>query len=121
MTDQIFGKIDEMLEAITQSELASAEELEQWRIKYVGAKNIIKPLFSEIRNVPNERKKEFGQRLNSLKEAAEKKFQELKANLSQSKEEGSSNDLDLTLPPGPLSIGSRHPVTLVMEHMIEVF
>ncbi|MFT4566555.1 MAG: phenylalanyl-tRNA synthetase alpha chain, partial [Saprospiraceae bacterium] len=69
----------------------------------------------------NERKKEFGQRLNSLKEAAEAKFQELKSKVSQSKEDSSSSDLDLTLPPGPLNIGSRHPVTLVMEHMIEVF
>ncbi|MFT6807243.1 MAG: phenylalanyl-tRNA synthetase alpha chain [Saprospiraceae bacterium] len=121
MTDQIFGKIEEVLNAITQSELASEEELEQWRIKYLGTKNIIKPLFSEIRNVPNERKKEFGQRLNSLKEAAEAKFQELKSKVSQSEEDSSSSDLDLTLPPGPLNIGSRHPVTLVMEHMIEVF
>ncbi|MCL4126292.1 UNVERIFIED_CONTAM: hypothetical protein GTU68_054504 [Idotea baltica] len=110
-----------MLDAITQSEVASADELEQWRIKYLGTKNIIKPLFSEIRNVPNERKKEFGQRLNSLKEAAETKFQALKSSLSQSQEENSLSDLDLTLPPGPLNIGSRHPVTLVMEHMIEVF
>lgn len=121
MTEQIFGRIDEMLEAITQSDLTSSEELEQWRIKYLGTKNIIKPLFSEIRNVPNERKKEFGQRLNSLKEAAETKFNELKAKTNQSKEDSASNDLDLTLPPGPLNLGSRHPVTLVMEHMIEVF
>lgn len=121
MKDQIFGKIDELLDEIANSSVSSAEELEQWRIKYVGTKNIIKPLFSEIRNIPDERKKEFGLLLNHLKETADQRFQAMKDLLDRRPQETKGHQLDLTLPSGPLNLGSRHPVTLVMEHMIEIF
>lgn len=121
MAEQTFGKINELMAQISSSEISNSEELELWRIQYLGTKNIIKPLFAEIRNVPNEQKKEFGQRLNQLKEAAEAKFAALKANISGQQENQTKHDIDLTVPPGPLDLGSRHPVTLVMEHMIEIF
>jgi len=78
----IFEKVDQVLAEIESSEVLSLDGLEQWRIKYLGTKNIIKPLFAEIRHVPNEQKKEFGQRLNELKTAAESRFELLKQGLS---------------------------------------
>lgn len=117
----IFDKVEQVLEDIQSSAVSSPDELEQWRIKYLGTKNIIKPLFSEIRNVPNEDKKTFGQKLNELKKAAEAKFQSLQESFSSVSDGDQKPDIDLTLPVEPLNLGSRHPVTIVMEHMIDIF
>ena len=117
----IFDKVEQVLADIQSSTVSSPEELEQWRIQYLGTKNIIKPLFSEIRNVPNEDKKAFGQKLNELKQAAEAKFESLKESFSGASDGDQKPDIDLTLPVEPLQLGSRHPVTIVLEHMIDVF
>lgn len=122
MSAEIFGKIAQVLEEIKSSAPHDAEALETFRIKFLGSKNTIKPLFAEIRNVPNESKKDFGQRMNELKQAAEEKYNTLKQSLSSG---GAASDkkgsIDLTVPPGPLGIGAKHPVSLVLNHMIEVF
>ena len=122
MSDQIFSTIDEMLSDIEQSNPSNQEELESFRIKYLGTKNVIKPLFSEMRNIPNDQKKNFGLRLNELKKAAETKFNSLKAGLSSaSNGKSEATDLDLSIPPVAVDVGSEHPVTIVMNAMIEVF
>lgn len=121
MSDQVFSKIDEVMQEITSSVISTAEELETWRIKYLGSKNIIKPLFAEIRNVPNEQKKEFGLRLNQLKQEAEKKYAELQETVASVSEKDKAAGIDLTAPPADLNVGSRHPVSLVLNHMIEIF
>ncbi|MDG1264256.1 MAG: phenylalanine--tRNA ligase subunit alpha, partial [Flavobacteriaceae bacterium] len=80
----------------------------------------IKPLFGAIRTVPNERKKEYGQTVNALKQAAEDKFNTAKSALTAE----AANDvvaLDMTAPAAPLPLGSRHPVSLVLNQMIEIF
>ena len=114
----IFEKVDQVLDDIQSSTVSSLEELEQWRIKFLGTKNIIKPLFAEIRHVPNEEKKAFGQKLNELKNSAESQFELLKQGLAAVNSIETKPDIDLTLPVEPLDLGSRHPVTIVMEHMI---
>ncbi|MFT6333934.1 MAG: phenylalanyl-tRNA synthetase alpha chain [Saprospiraceae bacterium] len=117
----VFDKVDEVLAEIKSAEIAGSDALEQFRIKYLGTKNIIKPLFGEIRNVPNERKKEFGQLLNSLKQEAEAKFEASKSALSSAEGKKSANEIDLTAPNDPIARGSRHPVSIVMNRLIEVF
>ena len=117
----VFDKVDEVLAQIKSAEIADTDVLEQFRIKYLGTKNIIKPLFAEIRNVPNERKKEFGQLLNSLKQEAEAKFETTKSQLSSAEGKKVASEIDLTAPHDPIPRGSRHPVSIVMNRLIEVF
>lgn len=121
MSAEVFDKVKEVLAQIKQSNPSTAEAIEAFRIKYVGSKNSIKPLFAEMRNIPNEQKKEFGQKLNELKNAAEAKFQALKVGIVENGSEESVDKIDLSVPPGPLNIGSRHPVSIVLNHMIDVF
>ncbi|NNE15381.1 MAG: phenylalanine--tRNA ligase subunit alpha [Saprospiraceae bacterium] len=95
--------------------------LEAFRIKYLGTKNMIKPIFAEMKNVPNDRKKEFGLALNNLKKVAEDKYSALKEIISQQESDREKESIDLTLPPDSDFTGSRHPVSLVMNHMINIF
>ncbi|MBT8233723.1 MAG: phenylalanine--tRNA ligase subunit alpha [Saprospiraceae bacterium] len=95
--------------------------LEAFRIKYLGTKNMIKPIFAEMKNVPNDRKKEFGLALNNLKKVAEDKYSALKEIINQQESDREKESIDLTLPPDSDYTGSRHPVSLVMNHMINIF
>jgi len=120
MSQELFDKVDKLIAEIAGEEVNGAEALESFRIKYLGSKNIIKPIFGEIRNIDNERKKEFGQLLNKAKKTAEEKFQNLKSN-STAKQASSRPDIDLTAPSAPLQLGSRHPVSIVLNRIIDIF
>ena len=121
MDVNVFEKIDKILADINSHSLTDAEVLEQFRIKYLGTKNELKALFGEIRNVPNDRKKEFGQRVNALKQEAESKFEEAKAQLAREAGKKAASEMDLSAPPAVDFKGSRHPVSIVMNRLIEVF
>jgi phenylalanyl-tRNA synthetase alpha chain len=113
------SKISEIKVEIDQFEINSSEQLEYFRIKYLGSKGSTKELFSELKNVPNEQKKEIGQLLNNLRLEAETKFEEAKKALSSSKSE--ENKLDLTRPGEDHEIGSHHPLSLVKREIISIF
>nr|HQU61318.1 phenylalanine--tRNA ligase subunit alpha [Saprospiraceae bacterium] len=81
MSTEAFNKAKQLKAEIEAAQPDSMEALEQFRIKYLGTKNTIKPLFGEIRNIANEQKKEYGQLINSVKEAAEAKYEALKSTL----------------------------------------
>lgn len=121
MAQEIFDKVNALLEEIKEAKVNNAEELEKFRILYLGTKNKIKPLFGEIRNIPNERKKEFGQLVNAVKEAAEEKFNVVKSEIDSASLKKEAGNVDLTRPPYPVDRGSRHPVSIVMNEMIEIF
>lgn len=121
MAQDIFNKVNELIEEIKASKQENLEALEQFRIKYLGTKNIIKPLFAEIRNIHNDRKKEFGQLLNILKETAENKFNSIKNEMDNTALYEKSASIDHTRPAFPIETGSRHPVSIVMNEMIEIF
>ena len=116
----IFEKTTQLLQEVNNTTINTTEELEKFRIRFLGSKNILKDVFSEIKSVPNERKKEFGQLVNSVKQAAEEKFaiaQEIFQNaLSTNKE-----SIDLTLPGDVITTGARHPIQLVKNKIIEIF
>ncbi|MEO0041858.1 MAG: hypothetical protein RL329_1306 [Bacteroidota bacterium] len=114
--EQVNAVIAEMEAAAPDSKAA----LEQFRIRYLGTKNIIKPLFAEIGKVPVERKKAFGQLVNAAKIAAETKFATLQAALETASEEETTR-IDLTAPPIGLPVGSRHPVSIVMNRIVDIF
>ncbi len=121
MSVEIFDKVKSVLGEIEVSNPQSAEEVEKFRIRYLGTKNIIKPLFGEIRNIPNEQKKEFGQLVNSVKEAAENKFQKIKATAESAADQEVGANIDLTAPAEPINFGSRHPISIVMNKMVDIF
>ena len=111
--------IDEVNKAIEGRNLSSNELLEAFRIEFLGSKGKMKELFGMLKNVPNEDKKEVGQLLNSLRQKAQQKYEESKENLSN--QESKSEKLDLSRPGDPISIGSRHPISLVRSEIIEIF
>ena len=96
------------------------EELEQFRLEYLGKKGLLNDFFAQFKEVPKEEKKEFGQIINELKSKAEAKINELKERLGgQSTAVPAYNDL--TRPAFPIEIGSRHPVSLIKNKIIEIF
>jgi phenylalanyl-tRNA synthetase alpha chain len=117
----IFEQLNAILSDINGANLQTAEELEAFRIQYLGTKNVLKPLFGEIKTVPNERKKEFGQVINTLKDSAEAKFAAVKETLDATADANEDSDLDLFAPGEPLSKGSLHPVNIVMNRIVEIF
>lgn len=117
----LFKKIKELEREVKEFELDSEASLETYRLKFVGSKNVIKDLFGQIRNVDNDKKKQFGQEVNALKEVAESKFFETKEAMEDAKMENSNADIDLYAPGPPKEIGSRHPVSIVMNKMIDIF
>ena len=121
MSVEIFDKVKKVLEDIESASPKSQEDLEQFRIKYVGTKNVIKPLFGEIRHIPNEQKKEFGQLVNTVKQSAENKFQNLKESIEAESENAEAGQIDLTAPGEPVSLGTRHPISIAMNRIIDIF
>ncbi len=95
-------------------------EIESFRIKYVGSKGIIKSLFGDFKDVSNEQKREVGQALNVLKTAANDKMKSLLEALEN--EQGDKGVYgDLTRPAAPLELGARHPISIVKNRIIDIF
>lgn len=115
----IIDNIDELLKEIEGLKAQTAEELEQLRIKYLSKKGIINDLMSEFRLVPAEKKKEIGMKLNQLKTMAQDKINELKANFEQKAEAGVKPDLTRT--EYPVNLGTRHPLNIVRNEIIDIF
>lgn len=117
----IFERVQQTITAVQSEAPANAEALETFRIKYLGSKGVIKSIMEEMRNVPNERKREFGQLVNNLKQIAEEKHQQIKSVLEESAADAAGSGLDLTRPGEPLPLGARHPVSLTMNRIIKIF
>ncbi len=117
----IFEKVGKVKEEISNYPIDSAETLEAFRIQYLGTKNQIKPLFGEMRNVPNDQKKAFGQSLNELKQIAEARYEEHKSGMEGSQQSAEAANMDLYAPASELGLGSRHPVSIVMDRVIAIF
>jgi phenylalanyl-tRNA synthetase alpha chain len=99
---------------------ADKNAAETFRIKYLGTKGFVKNIMAEMRNVPNEKKREFGQILNEFKIFAENKYEELK-NITDNSYQATDNAIDLTLPGDVLPLGSRHPLNIVKNKIIAIF
>ncbi len=119
----IITMIDKIKEYIGEANAFSTdnkETLEAFRIKFLGSKGILKELFAEFKNVPNDQKKEFGQIINELKNAAEEKVKTIQDAL-ESKVESAGLFGDLTRPGEPFKMGSRHPISIVKNQIIDIF
>jgi phenylalanyl-tRNA synthetase alpha chain len=117
---EIFEKPKHLLTEIAAAEIPTADALEQFRIRFLGTKNILKPLFGEMRNIPNERKKEYGQVLNEVKMAAEAKFNDAQSTFQKTTDK-TQQDIDLSAPGWPMELGARHPINLVKNKIIGIF
>lgn len=115
--------IDKIKELIGEAETFTAdnkEALEAYRIKFISKKGILNELFAAFKAVPNEQKKEFGQAINALKIMVEEKIRHIQS-LIEAKEETIGRFGDLTRPGVPVTIGSRHPISLVRNQVIDIF
>lgn len=117
----LFEKARQLKTEIESQLLHSAEEAEQFRIKFLGSKNVIKELFASIKEIANERKKEWGLVVNELKQLAEEKYNERGSEVQRSANPKQEKISDLTLPGNPSPTGSRHIVSLVKNQVIEIF
>lgn len=113
-------KIDELLLEIENLKAQNAQEAEDLRIRLLGKKGEVTRLFEEFRNIPSEQKREFGQKLNVLKQAATAKIQELKDKAELTAAALKPTE-DLSMPGDSLPLGSRHPVSIVRSEILEIF
>ena len=112
-------KIDELLNEVQKFHSQKKEEIEQFRIKFNGKKGILNDLFEQFKSVSNDQKKEYGQKINLLKQSISAKLEELTQ--SSSSQNVAAEKEDLTRPGYPLELGSRHPINLVKNRITDIF
>lgn len=117
--EQLLKQIEVYKNEMSAFSASDAKEVEEFRIKWLGTKGVVKAIMGEMKNVAPERKKEAGQLLNEFKQFAELRYDELKASASGSTQTGFS--MDISLPGDPLPLGSRHPVTLMRNRIVSIF
>ncbi|WP_186461902.1 phenylalanine--tRNA ligase subunit alpha [Mucilaginibacter pallidiroseus] len=113
-------QIDKYTSEIKAFTAAKADELEAFRIKFLGTKGIIKDLFEQFKTVGAEEKRTFGKVLNQFKQLAEERYNDIKESLGAGTQAAKA-DTDLTLPGDGFEIGSRHPLSLVRNEIIDIF
>ncbi|RYM36127.1 phenylalanine--tRNA ligase subunit alpha [Brumimicrobium glaciale] len=112
-------KLEELLNEVNTASITDSANLEEFRIRFLGTKNCLKPLFSELKNVPNEDKKLVGQKINELKNAAQSVFDQFSEQLSNNA--GTEEKVDFSRPGEPNNIGARHPISVVRKEIISIF
>ncbi len=112
-------RIKQMLTEVQDLQAATPEEAEALRIKYLSKKGELAALMNEFRSVAPEMKRELGQRINELKTLATERINQLKA--AAAVQESSNDDIDLTRTPYPIALGTRHPLTIVKNEIVDIF
>ncbi|MDD4610112.1 MAG: phenylalanine--tRNA ligase subunit alpha [Bacteroidaceae bacterium] len=115
----MIAKIKQLLEEVEAIKANTANELETLRIKYLSKKGVINDLMNEFRNVPSDQKREVGIMLNQLKTALQEKINKLREDLENN--DNDVVDLDLTRTSYPVRLGTRHPLTIVKNEIIDIF
>jgi phenylalanyl-tRNA synthetase alpha chain len=127
MDSLIFAPMNNLLQQIEHSKeeiknfsTTDNNPAEIFRIQFLGTKGLIKSLMGEMKNVPAENRREMGQVLNELKLIAENRYEELKTT-TDDRQQTSESTLDLTLPGESLTLGSRHPISIVRNKIVSIF
>jgi len=115
----IIDRINHLIDEIKSFQATSKEDTEAFRLKYLSKKGLIAQLFEEFKLIPPEDKKLIGQKLNDVKNLANSKLSEITSKFEF--EDISSGEIDLTLPGEPIPLGSRHPVTIIRNEIIDIF
>lgn len=113
-------KIETLMAQVQELKCRTEKDIEEARVRLLGKKGEITALFDEFRTVSPEVKREFGQKLNILKKAAAEKIQELKSNIEVA-EAVSAPTEDMSMPGDPLPLGSRHPVSIARQEIVNIF
>jgi phenylalanyl-tRNA synthetase alpha chain len=114
----MLDKIRKYLEEIEKFQSSDPEEIEAFRIRFLGRKGLLNTLFEEFKDVPKEEKPETGKKINELKQKAQEKINTLK---KTAKKTTSKKEFDLTRPGYPVNLGSRHPISLTRKEIIDIF
>ncbi|MGM9734481.1 MAG: phenylalanine--tRNA ligase subunit alpha [Prevotella sp.] len=115
----ILEKIDQLLEEVKNISASNADEIEALRLKYLSKKGAITALMNDFRNVPADQKKAVGIKINELKQTAQERINALKEQLETADTE--SEAIDLTRTPYPIKLGTRHPLSIVTNEIIDIF
>ncbi len=115
----ILEKIESLLKEVTEMTASNAEEIEALRLKYLSKKGEINAVMADFRTVPAEQKKEVGMKINELKQTALERLNALRDALDNN--ENGSQDMDLTRTAYPINLGTRHPLTIVKNEIIDIF
>jgi phenylalanyl-tRNA synthetase alpha chain len=113
-------KIEAYRKEIEAFEVSTPQQLEEYRIKFLGTKGIVKAIFGEMKTVTPENKREAGQVLNEFKQFTEAKYEEAKQSTVNG-QQAAEETIDLTLPGNPIEIGARHPITLMRNRIVSIF
>jgi phenylalanyl-tRNA synthetase alpha chain len=118
--EDILKQVETYTSEIAVFNTSDPETLESFRIRFLGMKGLVKSLMGEMKNIPADRKKEFGQIMNAFKQAAEQKYDSLRESASGT---GTTEapSIDVTLPGEPIPVGSRHPITLMRNRIVSIF
>jgi phenylalanyl-tRNA synthetase alpha chain len=116
LVKQLNGYKSEM-EAYTT---ADAQGVEAFRIKYLGTKGLLKTVMGEMKNVAPEQRKAAGLLLNDFKQFAESRYEDLKK-LTTDGQQATRHAVDVSLPGDPITVGTRHPISLVRNRIISIF
>jgi phenylalanyl-tRNA synthetase alpha chain len=117
----IFVQAEQLMAEIAAAAPVNPTELEAFRIQFIGSKGAVKAIMEGMREVPNDRKREFGQLVNRIKQLAEEKYESLKSELDAAAEAGAATEFDLSRPGDSMPLGTRHPVSLTMNRIIRIF
>jgi len=111
-------KLEDYISRVKKFSSQDSNEIESFKIEFLGRKGVINDLFSDFKNVPSDQKKEYGQKINELKNLTSKKYEDLKLGVKQSSK---SITEDYTKPGFPISSGSLHPITIIKNRIINIF
>lgn len=114
-------RIAALAKEVAEEQPGSAESAEQFRIKFLGSKGLIKNLFAEMGNVPSDERKAVGLLMNNLREAAESKYQTAKAAFDTQPVGSHHGQADLTRPGEPIPLGARHPISITLNRIVDIF
>ena len=115
----ILDKIDKLLQEVAEMSAKNSEEIEQLRLKYLSKKGEINAVMADFRNIAADQKKTVGIKINELKQAALNKLSELREQVATA--DSDTENIDLTRTPYPIPLGTRHPLTLVKNQIIDIF
>jgi len=114
-------KIEAIKAAIATADANTPDQLEAYRMEFISKKSVVGELFGAMGQIPNEEKKAYGLVVNSVKQLAEEKFQELIEKVNSTNKKSKSAEIDLTLPPSNRAMGGIHPLTATRQRIIEIF
>ena len=118
--EELLQQIEAYKQEIAAANAVSPEEVENFRIKYLGTKGLVKAVMGEMKNVPAENRKGFGQVLNAFKTFAEEKYASLK-DAAESGATANASNIDWSLPGDPIPVGTRHPLSIVRNQIVSIF